>query len=137
MLPRLTLNGVRDSPRPPHRGKRLTAFRQYYENRLCHNVLDVRCGLAQMAQHTALDLAKGNDARELTDPCNRIQRGVVGTIRSEQEPESLEHVWCARAGSVPHILLLLITLLRNPPVLLDQAQGGVASCSLPCSPHDD
>jgi len=35
-----------------------------------------------MAQHTTLNLAKGNDARELTDPCNRIQRGVVGTIRS-------------------------------------------------------
>ena len=66
-----------------------TAFQQKPRT-VCHSVLDVRCGLAQMAQHMTLNLAKGNDARELTGPCNRIQRGVVGTIRSEQEPQSLE-----------------------------------------------
>jgi len=38
------------------------------ETRLCHSVLDVSCGFDQIAQHTTLNLAKGNDARELTDP---------------------------------------------------------------------
>jgi hypothetical protein len=95
------------------------------ENRLCHNVLDVRCGLAQMAQHTALDLAKGNDARELTDPCNRIQRGVVGTIRSEQEPQSLDHGWSSWIRSSRSITTHYATAESTRP-----ARSGPGWCRL-------
>ena len=91
----------------------------------CHRVLDVRCGLAQMAQHTTLNLAKGNDARELTDPCNRIQRGVVGTIRSEQEPQSLDHEWSSRIRSSHSITTHYATAESTRP-----ARSGPGWCRL-------